>query len=97
MWELSEELGLKAFKKQAKDSIFDDHVPLYEIAGIPAINIIDFDYPYWHTLEDTPDKCSAKTLQIVGHVVSEYIYRSNNNFRNDPSKSSFHTIRKKIK
>ena len=37
--------------------------------------IIDFDYEYWHTLEDTPDKCSAKTLGIVGSVVTEYIYR----------------------
>ena len=42
--------------------------------NIPAIDIIDFDYPYWHTLEDTPDKCSAKTLGIVGTVVSEYLY-----------------------
>ena len=57
LWELSEKLGLKAFKKEAKHSIFDDHVPLYEIAGIPAIDIIDFDFPndmvnYHHTHND---------------------------------------------
>ncbi|GIS57182.1 MAG: hypothetical protein CM1200mP1_11200 [Candidatus Neomarinimicrobiota bacterium] len=45
LWQKAESLGLKSFKKRAKDMIFDDHVPLYEIAGIPAIDIIDFDYP----------------------------------------------------
>ena len=55
--------------------IYDDHRAFYNETGIPSIDIIDFDYPYWHTLEDTPDKCSAKTLGIVGHVVSEYLYR----------------------
>ena len=57
LWEKAESLGLKSFKKRAKDMIFDDHVPLYEIAGIPAIDIIDFDYPnerinYHHTQND---------------------------------------------
>ena len=42
---------------------------------IPAIDIIDFDYPYWHTIQDTPKNCSANTLKIVGNVVTEYIYR----------------------
>ncbi len=48
--------------------ILDDHIPLNE-AGIPTVNIIDFDYPYWHTLADTPDKCSPQTLRIVGQTV----------------------------
>ena len=47
------------------------HVPLWEFAEIPAIDIIDFDYPhkfdnYWHTQEDTPDKCSPASLEQVG-------------------------------
>ncbi len=79
LWELSEELGLKAFKKQAKDSIFDDHVPLYEIAGIPAINIIDFDYPndktnYWHTHNDIVQNCSPNGLYQVGTLLVNHIY-----------------------
>lgn len=79
LWELSEELGLKAFKKQAKDSIFDDHVPLYEIAGIPAINIIDFDYPndktnYWHTHNDIVQNCSPNGLYQVGTLLINHIY-----------------------
>ena len=55
--------------------IYDDHRAFYLGTGIPSINIIDFDYPYWHTLDDTIDKCSANTLSIVGSVVTEYIYR----------------------
>ena len=79
LWELSEELGLKAFKKQAKDSIFDDHVPLYEIAGVPAINIIDFDYPndktnYWHTHNDIVQNCSPNGLYQVGTLLVNHIY-----------------------
>jgi Zn-dependent M28 family amino/carboxypeptidase len=52
--------------------IMDDHLPLNE-AGIPTADIIDFDYPYWHTLQDTPDKCSAETLAIVGRTVLQWL------------------------
>ncbi len=45
LWGLAEELKLSGFKKMAYHTIFDDHVPLYELAGIPAVDIIDFDYP----------------------------------------------------
>ncbi len=48
--------------------ITDDHVPLNEV-GIPTVDLIDFDYPYWHTLADTPAKCSRESLRIVGMVV----------------------------
>jgi len=54
-------------------AILDDHVPLNEIANIPTANIIDFDYPYWHTLQDTPDKCSPDTLAIVGKTVLQWL------------------------
>ena len=55
-------------------TVLDDHVPLNEIAGIPTANIIDFDYPYWHTLQDTPDKCSPQTLAIVGKTVLQWLF-----------------------
>ena len=55
-------------------SVLDDHVPLNR-AGIPTIDLIDFNYPAWHTMEDTPDKCSAASLQIIGDVVLHYIRR----------------------
>jgi hypothetical protein len=58
------------------DAIQDDHLPFREI-GIPVADIIDLDYGfqniYHHTTQDTPDKCSAASLQIVGDVVMETI------------------------
>ena len=47
-------------------------MPLQQ-AGIRAIDVIDLDYPYWHTGEDTIDKISAASLQVVGEVVLELI------------------------
>jgi glutaminyl-peptide cyclotransferase len=52
--------------------ITDDHTPLNAI-GIATIDIIDFDFPYWHTAEDTMDKISAKSLQVVGSVAAYYL------------------------
>jgi glutaminyl-peptide cyclotransferase len=43
-------------------------------AGISAVDIIDFDYPYWHTIEDTPDKCSPESLATVGKLLVSLIY-----------------------
>ena len=55
-------------------TVIDDHVAIND-AGVPCINLIDFDYPYWHTIEDTPDRCSAQSLKIVGETVAEVVYR----------------------
>ena len=79
LWDSAESLGLKTFKKKAKYMIFDDHVPLYEIAGIPAIDIIDFDYPnekinYHHTQNDIVENCSPKGLGEVGTLMVHHIY-----------------------
>jgi hypothetical protein len=52
--------------------ILDDHTPLND-AGIPTIDLIDFDYPPWHTAEDTIDKLSAESLQTVGAVTAYYL------------------------
>lgn len=52
--------------------ITDDHTPLNAI-GIPTIDIIDFDFPWWHTGEDTIDKLSAQSLQTVGSVAAYYL------------------------
>jgi glutaminyl-peptide cyclotransferase len=50
-----------------QSDVTDDHTPLNAI-GIPVIDLIDFDYPPWHTAEDTLDKISAESLEIVGRV-----------------------------
>ncbi len=73
LWKRARELGLGAFEHRVGAAIMDDHVPLIKV-GIPMVNIIDFDYPYWHTLEDTVDKCSAKSLEMVGTLVLSTIY-----------------------
>jgi hypothetical protein len=52
--------------------MLDDHTPFIE-AGIPAVDIIDFDYPHYHTTQDTPDKVSAESLQIVGETLLKWI------------------------
>jgi len=59
--------------------MYDDHVPLSYIAGIPTIDIIDFKYPnenvnYWHTHNDTADKCSPKSLKIIGDILIYWLY-----------------------
>jgi len=55
-------------------TIDDDHMPFIRL-GVPAVDVIDFDYPAWHKDEDTMDKLSAKSLEIVGSVVVEVISR----------------------
>jgi Zn-dependent M28 family amino/carboxypeptidase len=52
--------------------ITDDHTPLNAV-GIPVIDLIDFHYPPWHTAEDTMDKLSPQSLQIIGSVVLHYL------------------------
>ena len=56
----------------ANTDLLDDHNPLNRI-GIPAIDLIDFDYPPWHTAEDTMDKISAESLQTIGAVTAYYL------------------------
>jgi Zn-dependent M28 family amino/carboxypeptidase len=69
IWKHAHSLGYESnFIPQYKYKILDDHIPFLR-AGIPAVDLIDFDYPYWHTLEDTADKVSAESLKIVGDTV----------------------------
>ena len=68
VWRTARDLGYDGyFLPGTKHTLVDDHVPLQR-AGIHAIDVVDFDYPYWHTTEDTIDKLSAASLQIVGDV-----------------------------
>ncbi len=73
IWRTAAQLGYgDVFVPRVKYSIEDDHTPFLE-AGIPAVDIIDLDYPYWHTTEDTPDHVSPKSLQIVGDVLWDWL------------------------
>jgi glutaminyl-peptide cyclotransferase len=53
--------------------MLDDHVPLSQIARIPSLDVIDFEYPPWHTADDTLDKLSAASLQTIGAVTLHYL------------------------
>jgi glutaminyl-peptide cyclotransferase len=55
------------------NDIYDDHVPLDHIAEVPSIDLIDFNYPPWHTAEDTLDKLAPESLQVVGAVTLYYL------------------------
>jgi Zn-dependent M28 family amino/carboxypeptidase len=68
IWGAAEREGLSAFERTPGPSVMDDHVMLLS-RGIPCIDVIDFEYPYWHTLADTPDKCSPKSLEQVGRAL----------------------------
>ena len=75
IWGVAADLGYKdSFISTPKYSMIDDHTPFLE-AGIPAVDIIDFDYPYWHTTQDTADKVSAESLGTVGNTLLEWIAR----------------------
>jgi glutaminyl-peptide cyclotransferase len=74
IWARAKILGATAFVNRVGKAIIDDHHPLAGI-GVNAVDIIDFDYPYWHTLGDTPDKCSAKSLEQIGKVMLDIVYK----------------------
>ena len=67
--------GAHQFKPDPRYSIVDDHIPLLD-AGIPAVDIIDFDYPAWHTHRDLPDQTSPASLAAVARVAAWIVYRS---------------------
>jgi len=75
IWGIADEMGFNAFIPIPKYSMLDDHTPFLRL-GIPAIDIIDFDYPYWHTTDDTLDKVSAESLAQVGQTLEAWL-RSN--------------------
>ncbi len=73
IWSTAASLGYgDVFINEEKYSMLDDHTPFLE-KNIPAVDIIDFDYPYWHTTQDTPDKVSAESLHAVGDTLWHWI------------------------
>jgi glutaminyl-peptide cyclotransferase len=73
IWKVAANLGYERyFIPQARHTILDDHLPFLQ-KGIPAIDIIDFNYPYWHTAQDTLDKVSPESLSHVGRTLQVYL------------------------
>ncbi len=67
IWATARKLGHGQFMDE-ETTVEDDHIPFVK-AGVPSVDIIDLDYPQWHTPQDTIDAISARSLQIVGDVV----------------------------
>ncbi|MDD2922124.1 MAG: M28 family peptidase [Anaerolineales bacterium] len=73
IWSTAAKLGYEdKFINEEKFNMEDDHTPFVE-KGIPAVDLIDFDYPYWHTAQDTADKVSAESLEAVGDTLWHWI------------------------
>jgi hypothetical protein len=68
VWDTARRLGHGRHFLNDVMPVEDDHAPFLR-AGVPSALLIDFDYPPWHTAEDTLDKVSARSLAIVGEVV----------------------------
>jgi hypothetical protein len=72
IWQVAKQQGYTQFIPETKHRLIDDHLPFVQL-GIPAVDIIDFDYPYWHTTQDTLDKVSAESLVAVGNTLKIWL------------------------
>jgi glutaminyl-peptide cyclotransferase len=83
VFEVAGVLQADAFVPRIRHEVRDDHLPLNEIARIPTIDLIDFDYPrpgigapqYWHTTKDVPENCSGHSIATVVYVVHQWLMR----------------------
>ena len=73
IWATARKLAVREFIRREKHEVQDDHLPLNQIARIPSCDIIDFDYPYWHTTLDVPAKCSGASLAKVARVLLTWL------------------------
>ena len=62
------------FQNREGHTVLDDHLALQHV-GIPAIDIIDFDYEHWHQLSDVPANCSGESMAGVSKVLSTWLQR----------------------
>jgi glutaminyl-peptide cyclotransferase len=75
IWHTADSLHLDGFVDSVGYHVIDDHLP-FVLNGIPAVDLIDFDYPAWHTVADTPEKVSARSLEAVGRVLTTLVYHT---------------------
>jgi len=73
IWNVAHSLGYEdVFLEKPGYAILDDHIPFLE-RGIPAVDIIDIDYAYWHTTQDLPNKVSPYSLEMVGRTLLHWL------------------------
>lgn len=75
LWQIAAREKCRAFTDKMGERVRDDHIAL-NAAGIPAVDIIDFDYPHWHKLTDTPENCSSIGMVQVAQVVTAWLKRT---------------------
>lgn len=74
IWATAARLGYgEWFVPEVRYTLMDDHAPFLR-RGVPAVDIIDFDYAHWHTTGDTADKVAPRSLEMVGRVLLQYLY-----------------------
>lgn len=74
IWQTAQRLGVREFvSRKMPFEVRDDHIKLHNIAKIPTCDIIDMEYPAWHTQQDVPAKCSPLSLAKVGWVMHEWL------------------------
>jgi hypothetical protein len=73
IWSTAKALGVNEFVAREKHEVRDDHLALNQIAKIPSCDLIDFDYPHWHTTRDVPASCSGSSLAKVGKVLLTWL------------------------
>ncbi|HEU5013108.1 MAG TPA: M28 family peptidase [Roseiflexaceae bacterium] len=74
IWSVARDLGHSSFVPQPRFAMIDDHTPFLQ-RGFRAVDLIDFDYPSWHTTSDTLDKISAASLAAVGETLELWLKR----------------------
>jgi hypothetical protein len=73
IWQVAYRIGVREFVPTRKHSVSDDHLKVHDVGKIPTCAIIDFDYPYWRTEQDTPFHCSPLALAKVGWVMLDWL------------------------
>ena len=72
IWATAAELGYKQFIPEQGYAVIDDHTPFLQ-RGIPAVDLIDFNYPAWHTIADTADKVTPQSLEAAGRTMERWL------------------------
>ena len=68
IWNAAQSTGYGKYFTRQQSNTEDDHIPFVRL-GVQAVDLIDFTYPPWHTPQDTMDKLSAHSFQVVGDVL----------------------------
>lgn len=73
LWTAAAALGVTRFVDSVGTEVYDDHLMLLN-DRIPSVDIIDMNYEFWHTSQDTPDKCDSAAIADVGRTVAKVVY-----------------------